>query len=300
MLWEAKALALWAHGRVDSIEALSRSVRRTARTARQETQSIGWLKAVTSIQGRSREYLDLATESAMAATRAANPEASASEVTAQAAMQIALENATHAIVFDGDEARARAFLRQATSKPVVDAVPAADRAWLDLAFVAALAGDAEAGRVIEEGYVRDLMSVDANRFVWEPRVRASAAIAAGRWNDGLEDLARVARVQAVPYLEDAFLVGIAHERAGRPDSAIVWYERAVSRNSSERLGASLFWPAIHRRLAELHDKQGNAAKAIEHYEWFADKWKNADPEQQATVRAARERAAALRAKLTPG
>jgi tetratricopeptide (TPR) repeat protein len=211
-----------------------------------------------------------------------------------------LESATHAIVFGGDEARARAFLRQATSKPVVDAVPAADRNWPDMAFVAALAGDAEAGRIIEEGYARDLMRVDANRIVWEPRVKASAAIAAGRWDEGLEGLARIARVQAVPYLEDAFLAGIAHDRAGRPDSAIVWYERAVSRNSSEPLGASLFWPAIHRRLGELYDKQGNAAKAIEQYEWFADKWKNADPEQQATVRAVRERTAALKAKLTPG
>ena len=74
----------------------------------------------------------------------------------------------------------------------------------------------------------------------------------------------------------------------------------MSRNSSEKLGAGLFWPAIHRRLGELHDKQGNVAKAIEHYEWFADKWTNADPEHQATVRAVRDRAAALKPKMTPG
>ena len=300
MLWETKALALWAHGRLDSVEALARSVRRTARTSRQEQQSLGWLRAVTSIQGRSREHLDLATELAVASYRAANPGASSAEVSAQAAMQIALENATHAIMFGGDEARARAFLRQATSKAVVEALPAADRNWPDLATVAALAGDAESGRVVEEGYMRDLLPVDASRIVWEPRVKAAAAIAAGRWDEGLSGLARIAKVQAVPYLEDAFLGAIAHDRAGRPDSAIVWYERAVSRSSSERLGAGLFWPAIHRRLGELHDKQGNVAKAIEHYEWFADKWKNADPEHQATVRAVRERAAALKAKMTPG
>jgi hypothetical protein len=80
----------------------------------------------------------------------------------------------------------------------------------------------------------------------------------------------------------------------------VWYERAVSRNDADKLAVSLFRPFIHRRLGELYDEQGNAAKAIEHYEWFANKWKNADPDQQATVRAVRERAAALKAKLTPG
>ena len=300
LLWEVKALALWAHGRLDSLEALSRSVRRVARNTRQETASRSWLRAVTSLQGRAREYRELVTESAVARARAANPGASAAELSAQAAMDIASDNATFAIVFEGDDARARAFLKQATSKAIVDRVPAGDRNWPDIAFIAALAGDAEAGRITNEGYTRDVMPVDASRAVVAPRVRAAAAIAAGRWDEGLEDLARIAKVQAVPYLEDAFLAGFAHERAGRPDSAVVWYERAVSRDDSERLGAGLFRPAIHRRLGALYDKQGNAAKAIEHYEWFANMWKNADPDQQATVRAVRERAAALKAKLTPG
>ena len=299
-LWEAKALALWAHGRLDSLEALSRGARRTARNSRQELQSLTWLRAVASLQGRSREARELATETAMARARATRPGASADELSAQAAMEIAKEDATLAIVFDGDDVRARALLKQATSKTAVDRVPAGDRDWRDLAFVAALAGDAEAGRIINEGYMRDLMPVDADRIVWAPRVRASAAIAADRWDEGLADLALIAKVQAVPYLEDAFLAGIAHERAGRPDSAIVWYERAVSRNDSERLGAGLFRPAIHRRLAALYDKQGNAARAIEHYEWLANMWRNADADQQGTVRAARERAAELKAKTTPG
>jgi hypothetical protein len=30
----------------------------------------------------------------------------------------------------------------------------------------------------------------------------------------------------------------------------------------------MWWLAMHRRLGELYDKQGNAAKATEHYEWF--------------------------------
>jgi eukaryotic-like serine/threonine-protein kinase len=299
-VWEAKAYALWAHGEIDSLEALSRSVRRTAANPRQEQKSVEWLEAVTSGQGRAREYLELATDRAMAVARAANPGASTAAVAAAVAMDIAMEKATHAMMFQGDEARARTFLKEATSKAVVDAVPALDRNWLDFAVIAAIAGDAESGRVIEEGYRRDLMASDAGRDVWTARMKASAAIAAGRWDEGLENLTRISRIQAVPYLEDAFLAGVAHDRAGRPDSAIVWYERAVSRNDSERLGASLFWPAIHRRLGELYDKQGNAAKAIEHYDWFAARWKNADPEQQGTVRAVRERAAALKAKLTPG
>ena len=80
----------------------------------------------------------------------------------------------------------------------------------------------------------------------------------------------------------------------------MWYERSISRYDADRVSVSMWYPIIHRRLGELYDKQGNYAKAIEHYEWFANKWKNADPDQQPTVRAVRERAAALKAKLTPG
>ena len=85
MLWEAKAMALWAHGRLDSLEALSRSVKRTARTSRQTTQSISWLRALAALHGRSREYHELATEAATAYARAANPETSAAEISAQVA-----------------------------------------------------------------------------------------------------------------------------------------------------------------------------------------------------------------------
>jgi hypothetical protein len=56
----------------------------------------------------------------------------------------------------------------------------------------------------------------------------------------------------------------------------------------------------HRRLGKLYDQQGNATKAIEHYEWFANAWKNAAAEQQPTVRAVRARTTALRSTLAPG
>ena len=71
-LWEATALTLWAGDRIDSIEALSRSVLRTARNSRQEEVSRTWLMAVMSGQGRGREYLNFATEKAIGRARAMN------------------------------------------------------------------------------------------------------------------------------------------------------------------------------------------------------------------------------------
>lgn len=60
------------------------------------------------------------------------------------------------------------------------------------------------------------------------------------------------------------------------------------------------WPTAHRRLGELYDAAGNAAKAVEHYDWFADRWKNADPSLQGTVRSVKARADALRLQASPG
>jgi IS5 family transposase len=93
---------------------------------------------------------------------------------------------------------------------------------------------------------------------------------------------------------------MAHDRAGRADSAVVWYERAEARRTAEVDAIVNFWPTAHRRLGELYDAAGNAEKAVEHYDWFADRWKHADPALQGTVRSAKARADVLRARRAPG
>jgi tetratricopeptide (TPR) repeat protein len=59
----------------------------------------------------------------------------------------------------------------------------------------------------------------------------------------------------------------------------------------------LFWGDLYVKsyynLGKIHEEQGNAAKAIEHYEKFLDLWKNADP-GLAEVENARKRLAGLR------
>ena len=50
----------------------------------------------------------------------------------------------------------------------------------------------------------------------------------------------------------------------------------------------------HKRVGELHDDRGDPDKAAGHYAAFVDLWKNADPELQPQVAAARRRLARLR------
>jgi tetratricopeptide (TPR) repeat protein len=80
----------------------------------------------------------------------------------------------------------------------------------------------------------------------------------------------------------------AHDRAGRPDSAIVYYERA--RDNPSIFGGeyeSAWLPHAVRRLGELYESLGHHEQAIEYYSSFIDAWENADPILQPQVEAAR-------------
>ena len=46
-------------------------------------------------------------------------------------------------------------------------------------------------------------------------------------------------------------------------------------------------------IAKLYDSKGDADRAAQHYWWFIELWKNADPELQPRVAEARRRVAIL-------
>jgi eukaryotic-like serine/threonine-protein kinase len=84
------------------------------------------------------------------------------------------------------------------------------------------------------------------------------------------------------------------DRAGRPDSALALYDRAISLPSLGRvvLDAHQLAPAL-KRSGELYEAQGDRAKAADRYRRFVDLWKDADPELQPGVREIRARLARL-------
>ena len=85
-------------------------------------------------------------------------------------------------------------------------------------------------------------------------------------------------------------LGIAFDRAGMPDSAIVAFERYAEMTSYVKLGydAALL-AGTYRRLGELYEQKGNIPKAIAYTRKFIDLWKDADPELQLKVVEARQR-----------
>ena len=92
-------------------------------------------------------------------------------------------------------------------------------------------------------------------------------------------------------------LGRAFDAAGKPDSAIVQYERYLSTPGFfYRMGLerdAVWLPIVHQRLGDLYATIGNAAKAADQFRAFIELWKNADPELQPRVAEARRRLAAL-------
>ena len=89
-------------------------------------------------------------------------------------------------------------------------------------------------------------------------------------------------------------VGLAFERAGLPDSAIVAYEHFVNTPYPDRFfddGLKLPWVLEH--VAALYEAKNKRKDAIAAYSRLVELWKGADSELQPRVMLARQRLAAL-------
>ena len=86
-------------------------------------------------------------------------------------------------------------------------------------------------------------------------------------------------------------LGRAYEAAGEADSAIAVYERYVTTPWWGKMGSKCWY--IYERLADLYEQRGDTTNAIRYYAKFVDLWKDADPELQHRVAAARRAMDAL-------
>ena len=88
----------------------------------------------------------------------------------------------------------------------------------------------------------------------------------------------------------------AYEAMGNPDSAIAVLTRFVDMARVTKIWSNSFDLApSHERLGRLLEAKGDRTRAAAHYAKFVELWRNADPELQPRVQAARQRLAQLRA-----
>ena len=290
-LWKARGAAVYAKGRLDSAAAEARAVVRASRSRSQTQFARGWLSDHAARRGRPLEWM--ANLAAMYELQFAGAR------TGTAAMWATADSAMVAAFWEGNAGQARALLKRATAPAVVSPIAPSQRAWFSILRVATYAEDTTAARIAYAGYARDQSTSAMMRAHDDAIAKAYVAISSKRFDEGIAQLRLAIAERASPDREESFLMAMSHERAGRPDSAITWLERAIA-TPSDGTGDGTYLPVAKRRLAELLDAKGDLRGALRHYEAFLADWTNPEPEQATTVRTVKARVAELRAKLAPG
>ncbi|HWP36281.1 MAG TPA: protein kinase [Gemmatimonadales bacterium] len=200
-----------------------------------------------------------------------------------------------ALWYHGDGPRAASLMDEALRRHPLERRPEGQRNTLGYADFYARAGRVERARSLMERHraqmdERERADPDAAWY----RALAAIALAEGRYQEAIDNRVRVREEIPDCALCELFDIGEAHDRAGRPDSAIAYYERFLTTPDIERLG----WDAglravILRRLGELSEAQGHREKALDYHGQFVDLWKDAEAELQPVVSGVKARMARL-------
>jgi len=250
------------------------------------------LASISTVRGRLREGQRWAAQ--------AIPPAASSSATNAARLRVMLDSAWVQGYYLNDAAAAKATIKRALERFPMTSIAAPDRPWNALLTIAAVTRDAALARSAETSFEKDLpSSFYSTRKGAIPTAKAMLAMAENRPKDAAAlladaDQSDMGSEQIGPWRAQAL------DLANQPDSAIVEFERYVAFNDPTLRLHRDFLAGSHKRLGELYDAKGITVKALEHYQKFADLWKDADPELQPKVREARARIEALRRKGLKG
>ena len=180
----------------------------------------------------------------------------------------------------------------------IDSLPIRDRPYLYIATLFAKSGRVDVARFWLSRFdaaVRDT----ALRRVLTPelqRTQFRIAFEERRWKDAADLMRKSDRVADGPVDECATCVPLnlidLFATANWPDSALTAYAdyRRTPVGGRERKGPDRELGAARTEaLAKMFDAKGDTLNAVQHYREFVEFWKNADPELQPRVAAARQR-----------
>jgi eukaryotic-like serine/threonine-protein kinase len=164
----------------------------------------------------------------------------------------------------------------------------------------ALAGRPDRARALLTQYVADMPDTVVRR-IREPERHAMEgliALSEGRHEEAIRGLWRADTTYDGPdgncqicVLDD---IGWAYDRAGIPDSAIVYWERYLGTPYFGRMGMDAMQrPMVVRRLGDLYAAKGDATNAAKRYREFIELWERADARLQPQVAEVRRKLSRL-------
>ncbi len=242
-------------------------------------------------QARTSNYLAIITQTRgqlAAAERHRRDEAATNEQRGFAAARRdqAFNSAWFDLWFRGDTVSALRKVDEALERYPLEMRAPLDRPYLETAWFFAFAGEPERAREYLAAWEAEIDPLIQRGLDFRHGVRGVIALAEGRFEDALEGMrAWDQRVCAVCALSE---VAYTYDRAGVPDSALAAYERFITTPWLARGGGDSWWLGwSFERLGALYEERGNTERAIYYYGKLVELWKDADPELQPRVEAAR-------------
>ncbi|MBI4419767.1 MAG: tetratricopeptide repeat protein [Gemmatimonadetes bacterium] len=283
---------LVAGGNYDSALVLAEAFRRDARSPEWKTQAAFTLGTLAQLRGRPAESRRLGAEGRQFGREAGLPWAQnlpPREIQEQA------DQAFQALWLHGDVPRAVRLMDDALRRHPLDRYPKDQRPDMGMVEFYARAGAPARAREILRRADADLSDKEkADTTMGRYEALAAIAMAERRYDDALTLLHRDREKNPACIMCVLFEIGEAHEGAGRPDSAVIYYERFLTASILFRLGwdSGLRW-LINRRLGELYEARGDREKAADYYNRLLEQWKDAEPELQPVIADVKTRLASL-------
>ena len=186
-----------------------------------------------------------------------------------------------------DTASARALLENMLAEHPLEEIPEPlDRPYLGFDGMYAALGNAEAAQGMINAFREAVPDAPERRWADDQaHVDGMKALHAGRYGEAIDRFLELRRLEPGCNTCELYEIGLAHDLAGRADSAIAWYRRDLE---TPRLQAPAR-PILFERLGQLYDERGDLENAALYYARFVELWENADPELQPRVEIARAR-----------
>jgi tetratricopeptide (TPR) repeat protein len=286
-LWEIDWYVAWGKGQLDRADSIGRAVYAQARTARQAIRSTRGVAALALLHGRLEEALRWAALAHEAEERA----------TPSPVIRLSyVFDTTYRALLAGDGAAA-GVLKRGLARHPMDSLPPDERPWDELAILAGLLGDVPLSRLALAGYDRDLASSSHDPVGDRAMYAAHVALAEQRWDEAVRLLHEADARFGIDERYAMSQLGRAFDRAGRSDSAIVYYGKFLALRDPFPIEDARSRAQIERRLGELYEAAGQDRPALEHYGRFVELWDKADPVLQPQVAEVRRRLEGLRGKV---
>jgi tetratricopeptide (TPR) repeat protein len=274
---------LWTLGRYDSLATYIDEIAPRF-TSVQDLASLASMRSsLALLHGRVNEGLRLKRERfslmAKAGMKAAPVESAAEEAMALAWIL-------------GDTARARRTLGDTMSRHPLPSVEPSLQTYVTVVTAYDFTGLPERARaVMAQWEAERKLSPAFTDSIIRRMMEGHLALASGTHADAATAFRAADRlgceVCEIPLLARAL------ELSGKPDSAIVEYERYLDTKRMDRMDPdALMIPFAHARLGALYAAKGVMGRAVRHDQAFVDLWKDADPALQPKVRDAKQRIAA--------